>query len=102
LKLVEAGTISGKQAKEVHAAMENNGRSPLSIVEERGMKSSRTPASSRPSAPASSPRTPDPGRDHQSRQKGRARLSRGSGDERNEGSANPKLVSEILERLVGG
>ena len=37
LRLVDEGTISGKQAKDVHAAMAGTSRSPGEIVRERGM-----------------------------------------------------------------
>src|SRR6185503_6954828 len=38
LELVDKGEISGKQAKEVQAALEASDRSPRAIVEERGLK----------------------------------------------------------------
>jgi aspartyl-tRNA(Asn)/glutamyl-tRNA(Gln) amidotransferase subunit B len=38
LALVRAGEISGKQAKEVYAAIERTDRSPRSVVEERGLR----------------------------------------------------------------
>ncbi len=37
LRLVDAGTISGKQAKELYAAVVNTGRAPVDVVRERGM-----------------------------------------------------------------
>jgi aspartyl-tRNA(Asn)/glutamyl-tRNA(Gln) amidotransferase subunit B len=38
LGLVDAGTISGKQAKDVYAAMRGTGKAPEAIVDELGMK----------------------------------------------------------------
>lgn len=37
LRLVDAGTISGKQAKELYAAVVNTDRAPEDVVRERGM-----------------------------------------------------------------
>jgi aspartyl-tRNA(Asn)/glutamyl-tRNA(Gln) amidotransferase subunit B len=38
LELLDAGTISGKQAKDVYAAVEGTPRSPKQVVEERGLR----------------------------------------------------------------
>jgi aspartyl-tRNA(Asn)/glutamyl-tRNA(Gln) amidotransferase subunit B len=100
LKLVDSGEISGKQAKEVFAAIENTGKSPRAVVEERGMKvvsdtGELTLICERVVAA-------NPGQAASVRAGKKAVLGYFVGQVMKEtkGSANPKIVSELLEKII--
>jgi aspartyl-tRNA(Asn)/glutamyl-tRNA(Gln) amidotransferase subunit B len=102
LSLVEAGTISGKQAKEVYAAIENTERRPSEIVEERGMKVVSDAGELEAVCARVVAAHPTQVASIRAGKKGIVGFLVGQVMKETKGSANPKLVSEILERLVGG
>lgn len=100
LKWVDAGEISGKQAKEVFMALEGSDKSPKSIIEERGLRVvSDTGAVEALCAKVIS---------EQSGQVAQYRAGKktvfgffvGQVMKQSRGSADPKLVNEILTRLL--
>ena len=101
LTLVEAGTISGKQAKEVYAAIENTERRPREVVEERGMKVVSDAGELESVCKRVLAAHPSQVATIRAGKKGVLGFLVGQVMKETKGSANPKLVSEILERLVG-
>jgi len=102
LKLVESGTISGKQAKDVFAAIENTTKTPLEVVEERGMKVVSDSGELEAACARVVAAHPSQVATIKAGKKGVLGFLVGQVMKETKGSANPKLVSEILERLVGG
>jgi aspartyl-tRNA(Asn)/glutamyl-tRNA(Gln) amidotransferase subunit B len=101
LSLVEAGTISGKQAKEVYAAIENTTDSPQAVVEKRGMKVVSDAGELEAVCARVIAAHPTQVATIQAGKKGVLGFLVGQVMKETKGSANPKLVSKILERLVG-
>jgi aspartyl-tRNA(Asn)/glutamyl-tRNA(Gln) amidotransferase subunit B len=101
LSLVEAGTISGKQAKEVFAAIENTTKTPQQVVEERGLKVVSDTGELEAACARVIAAHPSQVATIQAGKKGVLGFLVGQVMKETKGSANPKLVSEILERLVG-
>jgi aspartyl-tRNA(Asn)/glutamyl-tRNA(Gln) amidotransferase subunit B len=101
LRLVDEGTISGKQAKEVYAAIENTGRRPGEVVEERGMKVVSDAGELEAVCARVIAAHPSQVESIRSGKKGVMGFLVGQVMKETKGSANPKLVSEILERMVG-
>jgi aspartyl-tRNA(Asn)/glutamyl-tRNA(Gln) amidotransferase subunit B len=100
LSLVETGTISGKQAKEVYAAIENTERRPREVVEERGMKVVSDAGELESVCERVMAAHPSQVATIRAGKKGVLGFLVGQVMKETKGSANPKLVSEILERLV--
>ena len=101
LSLVDSGAISGKQAKEVYAALENTERRPSEIVEERGMKVVSDTGALEAACERIIAAHPTQVASIRAGKKGILGFLVGQVMKETKGSANPKLVSEILERLVG-
>jgi aspartyl-tRNA(Asn)/glutamyl-tRNA(Gln) amidotransferase subunit B len=101
LALVESGAISGKQAKEVYAAIENTARRPREIVEERGMKVVSDTGALEEVCARVIAAHPTQVASIRAGKKSVVGFLVGQVMKETKGSANPKLVSEILERLVG-
>jgi aspartyl-tRNA(Asn)/glutamyl-tRNA(Gln) amidotransferase subunit B len=99
--LVEAGKISGKQAKEVFAMLEGTDKLPSEIVAERGMvvvSDTSALEAMLVKLIAENPKQADGIR------AGRKQLAGffvGQVMKETQGSADPKVVSELLERLIG-
>jgi aspartyl-tRNA(Asn)/glutamyl-tRNA(Gln) amidotransferase subunit B len=102
LGLVESGEISGKQAKEVFAALENTDKRPRAIVEERGMKVVSDAGAIEEVCARVIAAHPAQVASIRAGKKGVLGFLVGQVMKETKGSANPKLVTEILERLVGG
>ncbi len=102
LRLVDRGTISGKQAKEVYGAMAGSSRSPEEIIEERGMRQLDDRALVESVCAGVVERNPKQAEAYRA---GKAALFGyfvGQVMKETKGSANPALVNEILKRLLGG
>ncbi len=101
MKLVDAGTISGKQAKEVYAAIAGTARAPAEIVAERGMavvsdEAELTRLCERVLA--------DNAKSVESYRAGKTGLFGffvGAVMKATRGSANPEIVNRVLKRLLG-
>jgi aspartyl-tRNA(Asn)/glutamyl-tRNA(Gln) amidotransferase subunit B len=100
VQLIEDGSISGKQGKEVYALMKGTDRSPRAVVEERGMKSVSDAGALESvcrEVLAESMRQVD---QYRSGKKGILGFFVGQVMKKTGGSANPKVVSELLTRLL--
>ena len=102
LALVESGEISGKQAKEVFAALEGNERSARSVVEERGLRVVSDSASLEKLCQQLIEKYPSQAASVRAGKKGLLGFFMGQAMKESGGSADPKLVSALFEKLLGG
>jgi len=102
LALIESGEISGKQGKEVFAALENGERTARSIVEERGMKVVSDSASLEKLCQALIEKHPSQAAGVRAGKKNLIGFFMGQAMKATGGSADPKLVSALFEKLLGG
>jgi aspartyl-tRNA(Asn)/glutamyl-tRNA(Gln) amidotransferase subunit B len=102
LSLVESGDISGKQAKEVHAAISGTPDSPLKVVEARGMRVVSDEGALRPLCEKLVQANPKQAAEYRAGKKGLLGYFVGLAMKETKGSANPKLVSDILTKILDG
>jgi aspartyl-tRNA(Asn)/glutamyl-tRNA(Gln) amidotransferase subunit B len=100
LELVENKEISGKQAKEVQAAMERTDLSPRRIVQDRGMRVVSDSSELEPLCLRLIERHPDQAASVRSGKKGVLGFFVGLVMKETKGQADPKLVNELLEKLL--
>ena len=100
VSLVQEGTISGKQAKEVFELMLSTGASPATIVEERGMKQLSDASELEGIIAAIVEANPDKADAYRGGKTGLIGFFVGQVMRETKGQANPKVVNEILERLL--
>jgi len=102
LALVESGEISGKQAKEVFAALEGTNKSARSIVDERGLRVVSDSASLEKLCLQLIEKFPSQAASVRAGKKGLLGFFMGQAMKETGGSADPKLVSALFEKLLGG
>ncbi len=102
LKLVESGQISGKQAKDVYLAIENTDQDPLQVVEARGMRVVSDDQALRPIVEKVIADNPAAVETYRSGKTGTLGFFVGQVMKLTKGSANPKLVSDMLTELLAG
>jgi aspartyl-tRNA(Asn)/glutamyl-tRNA(Gln) amidotransferase subunit B len=102
LVLVDNAEISGKQAKEVYAALEGTNRTARSIVEERGLRVVSDSASLEALCQALIEKFPSQAASLRAGKKGLLGFFMGQAMKETGGSADPKRVSDLLEKLLGG
>ena len=102
LTLVDASEISGKQAKEVYSALEGTNRTPRSIVEERGLRVVSDSASLEALCQGLIEKFPSQAASLKAGKKGLLGFFMGQAMKETGGSADPKRVSDLLEKLLGG
>ena len=102
LTLVESGEISGKQAKEVFAALEGTDKSARSIVDERGLRVVSDSASLDKLCQSLIEKFPSQAASVRAGKKSLLGFFMGQAMKETAGSADPKLVSALLEKLLGG
>jgi len=102
LMLIESGEISGKQGKEVFAALEGTERTARSIVEERGMKVVSDSASLEKLCLSLIEKFPSQAASVRAGKKTLLGFFMGQAMKETGGSADPKLVSALFEKLLGG
>ncbi|HET7545811.1 MAG TPA: Asp-tRNA(Asn)/Glu-tRNA(Gln) amidotransferase subunit GatB [Polyangiaceae bacterium] len=102
LTLVESGEISGKQAKEVFAALEGTNKSARSIVDERGLRVVSDSASLEKLCLQLIEKFPSQAASVRAGKKGLLGFFMGQAMKETGGSADPKLVSALFEKLLGG
>lgn len=102
LTLVEKGEISGKQAKEIHAAITGTGDSPVKVVEARGMRVVSDEGSLRPLCERVVAANAKQAAEYRAGKKGLLGFFVGQVMKETKGSANPKLVNEILTKILDG
>ena len=100
LGLVEKGEISGKQAKEVYSAIEGTGRSPASVVEERGLRVISDENALASVCEQVLATNPSQVATYRQGKKNVLGFFVGQVMKQTKGSANPKLVSQLLEKLL--
>jgi len=98
--LVQDGTISGKQAKEVFELMVQTGASPATIVEERGMKQMSDAGELEGIIAKIIEANPDKADAYRGGKTGLMGFFVGQVMQETKGQANPKVVNEILSRLL--
>jgi aspartyl-tRNA(Asn)/glutamyl-tRNA(Gln) amidotransferase subunit B len=100
LALVDQGQISGKQAKEVHAAIEGTDRMPAEVVESRGMTVLSDATELQPMCQALLAANPTQVETYRKGKKNVLSFFVGQVMKQTRGSADPKLVNRILQRLL--
>jgi aspartyl-tRNA(Asn)/glutamyl-tRNA(Gln) amidotransferase subunit B len=100
LSLVEKGDISGKQAKEVHAAMSGTETPPSAIVEQRGMRVVSDEGALRPLCERIVAANAKQAAEYRSGKKGLLGFFVGQAMKETKGSANPKLVSDLIQKIL--
>jgi aspartyl-tRNA(Asn)/glutamyl-tRNA(Gln) amidotransferase subunit B len=100
LKLVDAGEISGKQAKEVFAALEGNDKTPQAIIEERGLRVVSDSGAVEILCAKVIAEQPGQVAQYRAGKKTVFGFFVGQVMKQSRGSADPKLVNEILTRLL--
>jgi aspartyl-tRNA(Asn)/glutamyl-tRNA(Gln) amidotransferase subunit B len=101
LSLVEAGDISGKQAKEVYAALEGHAElSPRAVVDERGLRVVSDEGALQAICERVLAAHPDQVASIRAGKKGILGFLVGQVMKESRGSANPKLVNALLEKLT--
>jgi aspartyl-tRNA(Asn)/glutamyl-tRNA(Gln) amidotransferase subunit B len=100
LELVETGRISGKQAKEVLSEVERTGKGPASVVEEKGIAVVSDGGALEPLLRQLWNDNPKQAQGLREGKKQLAGFFVGQVMKATSGSADPKLVNELLEKLV--
>lgn len=100
--LVDAGTISSRQGKEVFAEMFVSGKSAGVIVRERGMEQVSDTGAIESLAAAVIAEHPGPAEDFRSGKEAALNFLKGQVMKRSKGKANPQLAGDILARLLRG
>ena len=101
MTLVESGKISGKQAKEVLADIENTDKSPDAVVAEKGLQVVSDTASLEAILAELIAKSPKQVEALRAGKKQMAGFFVGQVMKATGGSADPKVVTEVLERLIG-
>jgi aspartyl-tRNA(Asn)/glutamyl-tRNA(Gln) amidotransferase subunit B len=102
LKLVDAGKISGKQLKELYAKVKGTDATPSKVVADMGMAQVTDPKALEEVCAKVVAENPKQAEQWRSGRKGVFGFFVGQVMKATNGSANPQLVNEILERLLTG
>ena len=100
--LIEAGTISGKMAKELFVELLQKGGSPNAIVASRGLTQVSDMGSLEPLVDAVLAAHPDSIQSYLGGKVNILGFLVGQVMQKSKGKANPKLVSELLRKKMGG
>ena len=100
IELVDSGEISGKQGKEVFALLEGSSDSPRAIVQQRGMRVVSDASELMPMCERLVERYPEQAASVRAGKKAVLGFFVGQIMKETRGSADPKLVSEIFEKLL--
>ena len=102
LALVERGEISGKQAKDIFQEVLGTDKMPADVVRERGMRVVSDESALRPLCERLVAENEKQAAQYRAGKKGLLGFFVGQVMKETGGSANPKLVSELFERILGG
>lgn len=102
LRLVDAGTISGKQAKELYAAVVNTDRAPEDVVRERGMAVMGDESAIEAIAKSVMEANAKQVAAYRSGKTALLGFFVGQIMKQTKGSADPAVVNAVLMRLLGG
>jgi len=100
VKLIDAGTITGKMAKDVFAQMLEKGEAPATIVEKSGMKQISDEGAIRAVCAEVIAANPGPVEQYKSGKKGTLGFLVGAVMKKTGGKANPPLVNKILTEML--
>jgi aspartyl-tRNA(Asn)/glutamyl-tRNA(Gln) amidotransferase subunit B len=100
VSLVEAGTISGKQAKEVFSEMFASGKTAAAIVKEKGIEQLSDVAAIEALCDEVIAANPKPVADFKAGHAASLNFLKGQVMKLSKGRANPALVGEVLERKL--
>jgi len=100
LELIEDGTISGKMAKDLLPVMFETGRPARDVVESQGLAQISDTAALETAAREVIAANPGPASDYRSGKKQAFGFLVGQAMKATQGKANPKLVNEILRRIL--
>jgi aspartyl-tRNA(Asn)/glutamyl-tRNA(Gln) amidotransferase subunit B len=100
VNLIDVGTISGKQGKEVFAEMFATGRSAAAIVKEKGIEQLSDVGSIEALCDEVIAANPNPVADFKTGNVASLNFLKGQVIKRSKGKANPQIVGEILERKL--
>jgi aspartyl-tRNA(Asn)/glutamyl-tRNA(Gln) amidotransferase subunit B len=101
LSLIDSGQISGKQAKEVFAAIEgNHGKSPAEVVKEKGLKVVSDSGAIESAVKKVVAGFPDQVASFKAGKKNVIGFLVGQVMKETAGAAEPKLVNELLQKLI--
>jgi aspartyl-tRNA(Asn)/glutamyl-tRNA(Gln) amidotransferase subunit B len=98
--LIEGGTISGRQGKEVFAAMMESGKAPAIIVEERGLKQVSDTGAIEAFCDEVINANPASVADYKSGKEAALNFLKGQVMKLSKGKANPAVVGEILAKKL--
>jgi aspartyl-tRNA(Asn)/glutamyl-tRNA(Gln) amidotransferase subunit B len=98
--LIDSGQISGKQGKEVFAAMFASGRTAAAIVEERGLEQLSDTSAIEKLCDEVIAANPKPAGDFKAGNVASLNFLKGQVMKLSKGKANPQLAGEILERKL--
>ncbi|HEX8790143.1 MAG TPA: Asp-tRNA(Asn)/Glu-tRNA(Gln) amidotransferase GatCAB subunit B, partial [Polyangiaceae bacterium] len=101
LRLVDAGTISGKQAKEVYAKIVDSDRAPEDVVAELGMQQVSDAGAIEDACRRVIEQNPKQVEQLRAGKTALLGFFVGQVMKETKGSANPKLVNDVLRRLLG-
>jgi aspartyl-tRNA(Asn)/glutamyl-tRNA(Gln) amidotransferase subunit B len=100
VSLIDAGTISSKQGKEVFAEMFASGKPAAQIVEEKGMKQESDAGAIEALCQQAIANSPKAVAEYKSGKTQAINAIKGQVMKLSQGKANPVLVSEVLEKLL--
>ena len=100
--LVDRGEISGKQAKQVHSMMRESGKSPRALVQERGLRVVSDESELLPLCERLLEAFPEQAASVREGKKGVMGFFVGQVMRETKGSADPKRVSAIFDKLISG
>jgi aspartyl-tRNA(Asn)/glutamyl-tRNA(Gln) amidotransferase subunit B len=98
--LIEGGTISGRQGKEVFAAMMESGKAPAIIVEEKGLKQVSDTGAIETFCDEVINANPASVADYKSGKEAALNFLKGQVMKLSKGKANPAVVGEILSKKL--
>jgi aspartyl-tRNA(Asn)/glutamyl-tRNA(Gln) amidotransferase subunit B len=101
LKLVDRGTISGKQAKEVYAKIANTNRGPADVIAELGIEQVTDPGAIEEIVRLVVERNPKQAEQLRSGKVGLVGFFVGQVMKETKGSANPQIVNDALKKVLG-
>jgi aspartyl-tRNA(Asn)/glutamyl-tRNA(Gln) amidotransferase subunit B len=101
LALVDSGEISGKQAKEVFAALENTTLSARAVVDERGLRVVSDGAQLEALCRQLIEKFPSQAASVRAGKKSLLGFFMGQAMKETGGSADPKLISALFEKILG-
>jgi aspartyl-tRNA(Asn)/glutamyl-tRNA(Gln) amidotransferase subunit B len=100
VNLIDGGTISSKQGKEVFAEMFGSGKTAAKIVEERGLKQESDTGAIEALCKQAMDANPKAVTEYRAGKLGSINFLKGQVLKNSHGKANPQVVSEVLARLL--